>query len=170
MNRPAPHGGTPAWRAHPILSLLIAAAWLLLQGSLAPAHLLWAATLGIGLPWLTHTFLGPAPRLRRAGLALRLAAVVLWDIVVANLVVARLVLDPTRQPRPAWVRVRATVSDPRGLALLATIITNTPGTVSALVDEAAGEILVHILDTDDPQAVADDILRRYDAPLQEIFG
>ena len=161
---------TPRWRAHPVLSAMVAGSWLLLQGSLAPANLLWAVLLGLALPWLVHPFLGPAAPLRKAGVALRLGGVVLWDILVANLVVARLVLDPSREPRPAWVRVRATTSDPRGLALLGTIITNTPGTVSCAVDEQAGEILVHALDTDDPDAVARDILRRYDAPLKEIFG
>lgn len=174
MNNPPSTAGSgqapPRWRAHPVLSLMIAVAWLLLQRSLAPAHLLWAAILGIGLPWLTHGFLGAGSRMHRLGVALRLGLLVLWDILVANLVVARLVLDPWREPRPAWVRVRATVTDPRGLALLATIVTNTPGTVSSVVDEARGEILVHVLDTADPQAVVDDILRRYDTPLKEIFG
>ena len=66
--------------------------------------------------------------------------------------------------------MRATVADPRGLALLATIITNTPGTVSCVVDEGRREILLHALDAPDPDLVARDILRRYDAPLKEIFG
>lgn len=159
-----------SWLAHPILSLLVAAAWLLLQGSLAPANLLWAAVLGLLLPWLTHRSLGPAGRMHRAGAALRLAGVVLWDILVANLVVARIVLDPRRDPQPAWLRVRSTLHDPRGLALLATIVTNTPGTVSCVVDDAARELLVHALDAPDPDALVQDILRRYDAPLKEIFG
>jgi multisubunit Na+/H+ antiporter MnhE subunit len=30
---------------------------------------------------------------------------VLWDIVVSNLTVARLVLDPRAAPQPAWVPV-----------------------------------------------------------------
>lgn len=160
----------PRWRRHPLLSLMVGAAWLLLQGSLAPANLLWAVLLGILLPWLAAPFLVAGGPLRRGGIVLRLAAIVLWDILVANVAVARLVLDPRRQPRPAWVRVRSTLSDPHALALLATIVTNTPGTVSCLVDEAAGELLVHALDAADPQAVAQDILRRYDAPLKEIFG
>jgi multicomponent K+:H+ antiporter subunit E len=159
-----------SWLAHPILSLLVAAVWLLLQGSLAPANLLWAAILGLLLPWLTQRSLGAAGRMRGPGAALRLAGVVLWDILVANLVVARIVLDPRRDPQPAWLRVRSTLQDPRGLALMATIVTNTPGTVSCVVDDAAGELLVHALDAPDPDAVVQDILRRYDAPLKEIFG
>lgn len=156
--------------AHPWLSLFIAASWLLLQGSLTPANLLWAALLGLGLPWLLARFIGPASGVRHFGRVLRLTAVVLWDIVVANIAVARLVLSPWRAPRPAWVRVRYTVGDARGVVLLATIITTTPGTVSCRIDTARREILVHALDTADPQAVEADILARYDRPLKEIFG
>jgi len=170
MSPREPRRPVPAWRAHPVVSAMVALAWLLLQGSLAPANLLWAAVLGIALPWITGGFLAVPGRMRGGRVALRLAGVVLWDIIVANLAVARIVLDPRREPVPAWVRVRATVTDPRGLALLATIITNTPGTVSCVVDEGWGEILVHALDAPDPDVVAQDILRRYDAPLKEIFG
>jgi multicomponent K+:H+ antiporter subunit E len=161
---------TRRWFAHPWLSSVIAASWLLLQGSLAPAHLLWAAVLSLVLPWLLDDFMGAAAPMRGARIALRLAAVVLWDIVLANLAVARIVLHPGVTPRPAWLSVPYTITDARGIALLATIITNTPGTVSCVVDEARAEILVHALDAPDPGVVVADILARYDRPLKEIFG
>lgn len=157
------------WLAHPWLSLVIGVCWLLLQGSFALAHWLWAAVLGVGLPWLVHGFLGPGARVRRIDAALRLAAVVLWDIVRANIAVAALVLDPRRAPRPAWLEVRHGLTAPQAVALLATIITTTPGTVSCVVDEQRGVILVHALDAPDPHAVAEEILLRYALPLKEIL-
>lgn len=168
-HEPRETAGPRRWLAHPWMTLLIATSWLLLQGSLAPVHWIWGAILGLGLPWLAHDFIGPGSRVRAGGTLLRLAATVLWDIVVANLAVARLVLHPGVQPRPAWVRVPYTLEDPRAVVLLATIITTTPGTVSAVIDEQAREILVHALDTDDPVAVATEILHRYERPLKEIF-
>lgn len=157
------------WLAHPWLSLVIGVCWLLLQGSITVANVLWAAVLGIGLPWLVHGFLGPGARVRRPGAAVRLALVVLWDIVRANVAVAALVLDPRRAPRPAWVEVAHGLQAPQAVALLATIITTTPGTVSCVVDEERGVILVHALDAPDPQAVIDEILLRYARPLKEIL-
>lgn len=157
------------WLAHPWLSLLVAAGWLLLQGSLAPVHWIWAAVFGLVLPWLAHDFIGAPSRVRLSWRVPRLAAVILRDIVVANLAVARLVLSPGRQPRPAWLRVRHGLEDSRAVALLATIITTTPGTVSCVIEESSGEILVHALDAPDPRAIADDIEQRYAAPLREIF-
>jgi len=158
------------WLAHPLLSSMIAAVWLLLHGSLAPATLAWAAIMGLLLPWLLHDFIGPGIRLRAWRVAVRLAFTVLIDIVTANIAVARIVLHPGVQPRPAWVRVPYTLDDPRAVVLLATIITTTPGTVSCLIDEDRREILVHALNADNPDAVAADILQRYEQPLKEIFG
>lgn len=168
--KPHPLAARPRrWLAHPWLSLVVAAGWLLLQGSLAPVHWIWAAVFGLVLPWAAHDFIGPARRVRPSWRMLRLVLAVSWDIVVANVVVARLVLDPTRLPNPAWLRVRHGLDDPRAVVLLATIITTTPGTVSCVIEEERGEILVHALDAADADAVAADIVQRYAAPLREIF-
>lgn len=162
---------TPAgWLSHPVLSLLLAGAWLLLQQSLAVPQLISAAVLGLVLPRMLHGFLGPGTRLRAPGTALRFAGVVLWDIVASNLTVARLVLNPASRPQPAWVPVPLALTNPTAITLLATIITTTPGTVSCVVDEERGEILVHALDCADPAGMAAQIKQRYEAPLLEIFG
>lgn len=168
-NDPVPIA-SPGWFAHPVLSLLIAAAWLLLQQSLAVPQLITAAVLGLLLPRLLHGFLGPATRLRAPGTVLRFTALVLWDIVVSNLTVARLVLDPRANPQPAWVPVPLALTHPTAITLLAAVITTTPGTVSCVVDEERREILVHALDCTDPAELAAQIKQRYEAPLMEIFG
>lgn len=168
MNTPSK---TPAgWLSHPVLSVLLAGVWLLLQQSLAVPQLISAAVLGLALPRLLHGFLGPGTRLRAPGAALRFAGVVLWDIVLSNLTVARLVLNPASRPQPAWVPVPLALTNPTAITLLATIITTTPGTVSCVVDEERGQILVHALDCADPAGMAARIKQRYETPLLEIFG
>ena len=158
------------------LSLLLAAVWLL-QQCLAPSALVGAALVGWAVPRLLAGLLpaaAPQPvagdALRRTGLALRLVLVVLADIVVSNLVVARIVLNPWSRPQPAWVAVAHDLDQPLAITLLATIITTTPGTVSCVVDEARREILVHALDCADPQALALHLRSRYPQPLKEILG
>jgi multicomponent K+:H+ antiporter subunit E len=161
------------WLPHPVLSLMLALAWLLLQQSLALPQVITAAVLGWALPRLVRGFLGPGMPLRAfasvAGTMLRFSGVVLWDIVVSNLTVARIVLNPLSQPQPAWVPVPLALTDPTAITLLATIITTTPGTVSCVVDDERHLILVHALDCGDPTAMAAQIKQRYEAPLQEIF-
>jgi multicomponent K+:H+ antiporter subunit E len=125
--------------------------------------------LGLVVPRLVAGFLGPANRVHRPLRALRFAGIVLWDIVVSNLTVARIVLDPRSRPQPAWVKVPLDTQHPLVITLLATIITTTPGTVSCVVDEAGGFILVHALDCDDVDAAARGMKDRYEAPLRAIL-
>jgi len=157
-----------AWFAHPWLSVLLAASWLLLQHTLAPFHLISAALIGLLLPRILHDFL-PATEPLRWLPALRLLMLVVWDIVVSNITVARLVLGPISRPQPAWVTVPLALSHPTAISLLATIITTTPGTVSCVVDEDCASILVHALDCSDPAQMAADIKSRYERPLMAIF-
>jgi multicomponent K+:H+ antiporter subunit E len=152
------------WFDHPVLSLLLAVSWLALSHSLALVHLLSAALIGLIVPKLIGGFLPPADRLHWPS-AIRLVGVVLWDIVVSNIAVARLVLGPMDKPTPLWIAVPLATRHPRVNALFASIITTTPGTVSCVVDEAHGVIWVHALNGDDPQAMAADMKQRYEAPL-----
>ncbi|WP_334134467.1 Na+/H+ antiporter subunit E [Tepidimonas sp.] len=165
----APARGWRAWFPHPVLSLLLGLTWLLLAHSLALVHWLSALLLAWAIPRLLAPFLGQASRVHWPS-ALRLMLVVLWDIVVANVTVARLTLGSMQRPRPAWLRVPLASTHPRVNALLASIITMTPGTVSAVIDEERGQILVHALNCDDAQAMVQDMKIRYEAPLCRIFG
>ena len=156
------------WLSHPILSLLLGVSWLALSHSVAPVHLLSALLIALIVPRLLHPFLGSAAHIRW-GAALRLMLVVLKDIVLSNITVARLVLGPTHAMSPAWMAVPLSSDHPMVNALFASIITTTPGTVSCVVNESRREILVHALNCDDAQAMIDDMKTRYEAPLLHIF-
>ncbi|MDZ4101147.1 MAG: Na+/H+ antiporter subunit E [Hydrogenophaga sp.] len=157
------------WFDHPVLSVLLGASWLALSHSVELVHLLSALLIGLILPRLLHPFLTPADSIHWMA-ALRLTAVVLKDIVLSNITVARLVLGPMSTPQPAWLPVPLATDHPRVNALFATIITTTPGTVSCVINEQRHEILVHALNCDDAQAMIDDMKNRYEAPLMQIFG
>jgi multicomponent K+:H+ antiporter subunit E len=151
------------WLPQPLLSAALLVVWLLLNSTLAPAHLLLGALLAWLLPLLSAPF-RPAPvRLRRPLLAARLLARVLWDIVLANIEVARRILGPEDALQPPFVWV------PWGIATLAGIITLTPGTVSSDLSADRRYLLVHALNEADPAALVADIKTRYERPLMEIF-
>jgi multicomponent K+:H+ antiporter subunit E len=158
------------WLPFPALSLALAASWLLLTSELSLAHALLAVALGIIIPLLVADFLGHLPRIVSVPAALHLFLLVLRDIVVANIAVARLVLGPTGKLEPVFVRVPLTLTNPQSISLLASIITMTPGTVSAVLDAENRLLLIHALDCTDPGQLIEDIKRRYEQPLLEVFG
>lgn len=99
----------------------------------------------------------------------RLIVVILYDIVRSNLHVARLVLGPEARLKPGWVWVPLDMTNIHGITALASVITLTPGTVSAELSDDRRYLLIHALDLQDPQALIDEIKTRYEAPLKEIF-
>jgi len=109
------------------------------------------------------------PPIRRPLAALAYVALVLGDIVVANLRVARLVLSPVARLRPRLVEVPLAVRDPVVASALAATVTLTPGTVSVDLDLERGVLLVHALDAPDDAAVREDIKARYEARLRRVF-
>lgn len=161
---------THRWFAHPTLSCLIAAGWLLLQQSLALPQLITAVVLAWLLPWLVGGFLDLQVRPRAPQRVLRLIGIVFWDVVKSNLEVARIVLTPGSKPQPAWIQVPMSIRHPVAQTLLASIVTNTPGTVSCAIDEDRHVITVHVLDSVDPDDLVRTIQQRYEQPLKEILG
>jgi multicomponent K+:H+ antiporter subunit E len=157
------------WFDHPVLSLLLAGAWLALSRSLEPVHLLSAALLGLLVPRVLRGVL-PTGQTIAWGAAIRLTLVVLWDVLLSNVAVAALVLGPMNRPQPAWLRIPLACGHDRVNALFASIITMTPGTVSAVVDESARCIWVHALNCHDASLMVAQTKARYEAPLMQIFG
>lgn len=155
---------------HPLLTIALLAIWLLLNTSLAPAQLLLGATLAIAVPHICRRLLPNLLKLRRPGLVVPFVLLVLWDVVVANMRVAILVLGPESRLRPGFITVPLDIRDPGIATVLGGIITLTPGTVSLGVDKAVTRIDVHVLDLDDEQTLIAHIKRRYEQPLKEMFA
>ena len=157
------------WFPHPFVSLLVALSWLMLAHSLDAGNVLLAVVLGILIPRLVQPFIIRTPNIHWRA-ALRLFFVVLWDIIVANVKVAILVLGPARNLNPKWFRVPLETGHEQVNTLLAMIITTTPGTVSAGIDQERGDILVHALSAENEEDEIRTIKQRYEAPLMTIFN
>ena len=155
---------------HPQLTVLLAIVWLLLVNKVTPGNILLGTVFGIVLPVITQPFWQKKPVLRSPLRIVEYVLIVLWDIVVANFVVAYTILFKSNAAmRSAWVVVPLDLKTPEAITALAGTITMTPGTVSATLTADASAILVHALDTDDPDGVRDQIKRRYERRLKEIF-
>ena len=156
--------------ASPLQSALLLAAWLLLNGTLEPGHLVLGALLAVALPIVIDPLVGAFPRVGRPLRIAGLAAVVAYDVVMSNIEVARRILGPESALRPGFVRVPIVLTDPYAIATLAGIITMTPGTLTCAVAPDNRFLLVHALHVDDADALVAAIKSRYEQPLMEIFA
>ncbi|MCK0122004.1 MAG: Na+/H+ antiporter subunit E [Yoonia sp.] len=155
---------------HPFLTLLLAVVWTMLQNSVSAGMVVFGIILGIVIPFLTARWWPDRPDRMRLIPMLKYCVLVVWDILVANVQVAWIILTKSNaQMKPCWVIIPLELKSPEAITILAGTITLTPGTVSADLSDEGHSLLVHALDADDPDAVRDDIKDRYERRLLEIF-
>ncbi len=154
---------------YPILSLFLLGMWLLLNQSLSPGHILLGSILGIAGGRAIAKLQIPAGRVRRPFAVVRLAALVLIDIIRSNVAVTRIILSPARADRSGFMTIPLDLRNEYGLAILACIITSTPGTVWVNFDSAKGNLLIHVLDLVDEATWNAIVKNRYERLLMEIF-
>ncbi len=156
---------------HPLLSALLLVCWLWLNNSIEPGHLVLGALLAVGIPLFTRRFWPDPIAVRHPLRVLEYAAVLLYDIVVANLEVAALILGPRSRLAPAFVRVPLDLRSDVAITVLASTVTLTPGTVSVEIEDGPhGRVLVvHALRCLDAGAMAGTIKDRYERRLREIL-
>ncbi len=154
---------------HPILTPALTGVWLLLNNTIEPGHIVLGLFLGWMIPILTIRFWPETVRIRRPFVLLRFMGVLLFDIIVANFVVARLILGNPNRLQPTFVQLPLDLTSDLAIGLLANSITLTPGTLSAKLSEDRKFLLVHALNETDTKAMVATIKARYERPLKEVF-
>ncbi len=154
----------------PALSLTLFLLWAVLGNAASAGTLLLGLLLALLLPHVVSPFWPDALRIRHPGLVLRFGARIAWDMLLANLAVARRVVGPVKALHPAFVEVQLDLRDPFAATVLGSIVSLTPGTVSIDVDRERWVLQVHALDAPDPEALVRQIKQHYEQPIREIFA
>lgn len=157
------------WLPHPILSAFLWIIWLLLNNTVAMGHVVLGAVLAIIIPMITSGFWPEKVCVRHPLALFKFLIVVLWDILIANVVVAKLILGNKDKLQPTFMHIPLDIESPLAISILANTISLTPGTVSCDLNEDKTVLLVHGLHEEDPSDTVDTIKKRYEAPLKEIF-
>ena len=160
------------WLPHPLMSLVLVIVWLFLVNTITFGHLLLGTLLGIAIPWFTNRFWPERPRIAKPLLLFRFFFITfVTDVIVANITVVRLFFLPDiSRLRPRFIEIPLDTRDPMVITILASVISLTPGTVSAEVTENRHALIVHGLDIGDEALAVQTIKTRYEAPLKEIFS
>lgn len=96
---------------------------------------------------------------------------VLWAIVLSNLSLAKLVLQPRLRLDPGIIAVPLTVSTGLEMMILASVITLTPGTISVDLGENEQQervLYVHNLTVGDPEAFRQSVKNTFERLLLRV--
>lgn len=132
--------------------------WTVLVGELSLTNLAFGAVLGLVLMLLVEQERRRSfPRRLLAGV--RFVAQFLAELVVANVVVARLAFLPRPRFHPHIVAVPLRVRSDAAISLLSATITLLPGTVALGLSEDRRILYAHAIGEADPQRSRDSVTR-----------
>ena len=154
---------------HPLLSLALFIASLLLSASVAPPSIALALLLALAAPQVMRAMRVDPVRVRAPVAILTLAGRVIVDVVRSNIAVAQILAGRRSERVSGFIHIPLELKDRYGLAVLAIVITSTPGTLWVEYDRARGRLLMHVLDLVDEETWVRTVKDRYERLLLEIF-
>lgn len=154
---------------HPLLSLSLLAMWLLLN-DVTLGHLILGSIVAVFGGWAMASLRPDKPKMKKWYLLPKLFWRVFTDVVRSNIAVAFLVLRGKRQTHTAgFITVPLQIEHPMALAIMAVILTSTPGSAWLAYDGRRKTVLIHVLDLIDEDAWVKNIKLRYESLLLEII-
>jgi multicomponent K+:H+ antiporter subunit E len=154
---------------HPVLSVALIFLWLMLT-RFSLGFLILGTALSLVAVWAYSALHSARPRVRRWQAIPRLILTLFRDIIRSNIAISRLLLTEGRNGRKsAFIRVPLQVRNPNSLAVLAIILTATPGTAWVEYGTDSGILILHIFDAAEADRYHDVIGNIYEPILMEIF-
>jgi multicomponent Na+:H+ antiporter subunit E len=146
------------WKGFLIISFILFGFWFLMSPSLAPANVIIgiASVLGITYFWSSDLFRPGHPmkfNLRQVIKLLLYLAHLGWNIILANISVAIIVLSPKLPISPGFILLQTKLKLDLTRVLYANSITLTPGTIT--VDLNGDRLLVHCITEEAAKGVCD---------------
>lgn len=154
--------------------LTLLAIWLVANASLAFDVIITGVVFSSILAITLSVFAGSYADIRLTPKALiyyfRYLGVFVWELFLANLNVARIVLSPKIKINPGIVKINTRLKTRTGRLVLANSITLTPGTLVVDIDENA--LYVHWIDVTsaDPEEATRQIAAKFEKYLEVIYG
>ena len=143
--------------------------WVLMAENYSAGTVLMGLLLAVLMPQISARLEREFAQIGNAWALIPLAAKLFWDLLVANVTVARQVLGPEKDLHSVFIWIPLELTNIHGISALTSVITLTPGTVSTELSEDRKHLLVHFLHVDDPEKAVALIKQRYEVPLRKVF-
>lgn len=130
---------------HFVYNVLLAFVWAFSMGELTLGQLVVGYVLGYFVLCASRGVIGCGGYCRKVVVLLRFCAYFFWQIIKTNLRVAYEVLTPTHYMRPGILAMPLDAKTDFEIALLANLISLTPGTLSLDVSPDRQYLFVHIM-------------------------
>jgi multicomponent Na+:H+ antiporter subunit E len=134
-------------------NLLLAIFWMFLTGAFGMGSFLVGFVVGLLILFMLRPVVQSEPYLRAVAGSVRLLGVYVYKLVAANLQLARDILRPTPQIKGGFFRFDARALQPPETALLANMVSLTPGTLTVDSDDQGHWLYIHTVYAQDPEKI-----------------
>lgn len=151
------------------INLLLSLVWTFLTGSFTPNTLIEGFIVGYLVLWLASPLYGTSTYFKKFRQTISFLLFVLWELVVATLRVAYVVIKPNLDIQPGIVAIPLDVKTDAEIILLANLITLTPGSLSLDISDDRRVIYVHTMHLTDVEAFRQEIKQGFERRIGELF-
>ena len=152
-----------------VWNILLAVIWTAASAEFSLLNLFVGYAIGLFVLWFMRPIFGPTQYFVKIRLLLRFAAYLVKEIIHSNLLVAYDVVTPKIHMRPGVIAVPLDAESDVEIAVLANLITLTPGTMSLGVSEDRKFLYVHSMFLKDPEDLKREIKRGIERPVMEVM-
>lgn len=149
-------------------NLLLAGVWMAVT-ELSATHLLIGFVLGYFVLWLSPGLAQRSRYFRRVGQWVRFAGFFLRELSVATARVAYDVLTPTPYMKPSVLGIPLDAKTDAEIAMLAIVVTLTPGTLALDVSSDRKTLYVHAMYVKDPEEIRREIKQGFERRILELL-
>lgn len=151
------------------INVMLALVWTFLTGSFTPNTLIEGFIVGYLVLWLASPLYGTSTYFKKFRQTISFLLFVLWELVVATLRVAYVVIKPNLDIQPGIVAIPLDVKTDAEIILLANLITLTPGSLSLDISDDRRVIYVHTMHLTDVEAFRQEIKQGFERRIGELF-
>lgn len=145
-----------------LMNIILMVLWAATTGDFGYGNLLAGFVMGYLVLWWVMPLLGPTAYFRKLPLTLGFVAVLFWEITKANIRVAWDIVTPNKHRRPGIIVVPLDAETDLEIAVLANLVTLTPGSLCIDISADRRTLFVHAMFADDPRQVRAEIKQRFE--------
>ena len=154
-----------------LIVVTLAVVWAAITGNFSGLNILLGASIGTVAVLVLRDHFARPRALLKARRIISLALLFLYELLVSALRVAAVVISPNLKSalRPAIIAFPLTVKSDAEIALLANMITLTPGTLTVDVAEDRSILYVHVLTLSTREQLIAEIAGGFELKVKEVF-
>lgn len=152
-----------------VTNIILAMTWCAVTGRFTTVSFAFGFAVASSALWLVREHFATLEYFRRFYLTLSLIGLFLYELVLASLRVARIVLTPKQNFKAGFIAVPLSCTSRAEIVLLANLITLTPGTLSVDISDDRSTLYVHALDVHDVTVFRGDVAKGFERKIMEVF-